>query len=309
MNLIWTAIPAFLGITAIIVAVVMVVRDLVYGTATSSAATAGVRLQRMPLARDRRPAESMVGQFDQWFADLISQSGISWSPLTAMLVLILAGLAAGGVVFVWSESVVPTILATGAGMVFCLVGLSVVRSRRVRKLQEQLPGSLEMLARAMHAGESMEQAVQLVGEKGPEPLATEFRRCANQLAMGLSLPAVMRALVFRVQLLDMRIFTATLKVHRQAGGNLVLTLERLAAVIRERLNSRRQMAATTAASRASATFLFIMGPMIFTYMFFGQREYMNELLETSIGQSMLILAAVLEVVGLVWISRLLRHSY
>jgi len=309
MNLIWTVIPAFLGGVTIIFAVFLVVRDLVYGTNSTAAAAPALRLQRMPLARDRRPAESLVGQFDQWFADLVGQSGLTWSPLTAMLVLVLAGLAAGGIVFVWSESPIPTILATGGGMVLALAGLSVVRTRRVRLLQEQLPDSLEMLARAMHAGETVEQAVQLVGEKGPEPLAIEFRRCANQLAMGLSLAAVMRALVFRVQLLDMRIFTTTLKVHRQAGGNLVLTLERLAAVIRERLNSRRQMAATTAASRASATFLFVLGPMIFTYMFFGQREYMSQLLDTSIGQTMLIVAAVLEVIGLVWISRLLRHSY
>ena len=70
--------------------------------------------------------------------------------------------------------------------------------------------------------------------------------------MGLGLPAVMRSLTRRVPLYDVRILATTLIVHRQMGGNVVSVLERLAQVIRERLNYRRQLRATTAAGRMSA---------------------------------------------------------
>jgi len=310
VNPVFVAIPAFLAITLVVVAVYLVFRDLVFGgTAQGTAAGGPVRLRQMPLARDHRPAQGVVGGFDQWFNDLVTQSGLAWTPITALLLLLLVGTFVGGFAFLWAEAPLPAILGMFGGMVLVLVWLSFIRARRIRLLQEQLPDALEMLARAVHAGESVEQAVQLVGEKGPEPLAVEFRRCANQLGLGLSLAAVMRALVYRVRLLDMRIFTATLKVHRQAGGNLVLTLERMAAVIRDRLTTRRQNTAATAASRMSALFLFFLGPMIFLYLFFGQREYFNTLLESPLGQTMLIIAAFLEVVGLVWIARMLRYQY
>ncbi len=71
--------------------------------------------------------------------------------------------------------------------------------------------------------------LRLLGEHTPEPLAKEFRWCGKQLQMGLALSAVMQGLLERVRLYDLRILATTLIVHRQAGGNVVMVLERLRA--------------------------------------------------------------------------------
>jgi len=203
----------------------------------------------------------------------------------------------------------PALVAGFAGASLPLAFLVYRRSQRLNLLQQSLPPALETLARSMRAGHTLESAIQLLGNETAGPLAKEFRSCAHQLQMGLGLPAVMRSLVRRVDLYDVRVLAAALNVHRQAGGNVVDLLDRLAQVVRERLNYRRQVRATTAAGRLSAGLIAIVGPAVFVYFFFFQPEYAGRMLGSSLGQSILIVAVLLEVVGLIWISRLLKPAY
>jgi tight adherence protein B len=306
--------PAILGLIAFVAialgaaAVMLVVRDLAASAAAGRAqrGAAVFRLARLPLARDQREPRSAIEQFDQWFLRLLHDAGSDWSPVTAVLYLLLFALLIGGALFVITDMAFVGGLGAVIGTAIAFITLIMARARRARQLQEQLPAALEMLARAVRAGESLEQAVELVGEKSPEPLAREFRRVANQLHMGLSISAAMRALVFRVRMMDMRIFTTTLTVHRRTGGNLAATLERLAAVVRERLTYRRQMRAATGAGRVSAMIIAMVGPLLFAYLFLFHPDYVQGLVVDPIGRSLLIVAVFLEIVGLLWISRLLR---
>lgn len=301
------ALIGFAVISFGVAAVLLLVRDL--AGAVAGGKTGSLRLQRLPLTRRQQPPRTAVGEFDQWFCRLVSESGTGWTPLSGVSFLIMFGLLIGGPVFIWQDA--PLLLALGmtVGFMIGLLLLIHTRSRRMKQMQEQLPPAMETLARAVRAGESLDQAIELVGAKSAEPLACEFRRCANQLKMGLSMPAAMRSLMDRVSLTDVKIFTTTLTVHRQSGGNLAHTLERLAAVIRERLDHRLQMRAATGAGRMSATLIASIGPVLFVYMFFVQPDYASGLLESPIGQSLLALAVFLELVGLLWVAKLLRNEW
>ncbi|MFP6614747.1 MAG: type II secretion system F family protein [Pirellulales bacterium] len=288
-------------------AILLVLQDM--NVARQAATGQKIQLSQLPLDRRAPAPRTVIGRFDHWFYRLIIESGVSWAPVTAILAMIFLGALVGGIVLLSSEAPVAATIGVLIGMAVALVLLMHTRGRRIRQLQEQLPPALEMLARAVRAGESLDQAVQLAGKKSPEPLAVEFRRCANQLAMGLSMECVMKALVHRVRITDMKIFTTTLTIHRQTGGNLGWTLERLAGVIRERLTYRRQMRASTAAGRMSASLIASIGPLLFIYLFFAEPDYVRGLTVSPLGQSMLMMAIFLEVVGLVWIVRMLRTDY
>lgn len=310
MALEWLGLILFAALSLGAVAVLLLIRDVASAIAARGAAERqpSLRLTRMPLARDEAPPKSFLGEFDQWFLRLVQEAGCEWSPVVAVLFLILFALVVGGTLFLGTNEPMVGLIGAAMGMGVGLLLLMAVRARRIRQVQEQLPAALDMLARAVRAGESLEQAIDLVGAKAPEPLATEFRRVGRQLTMGLSMTAAMRALVYRVRLIDVRIFTTTLAVHRRTGGNLASTLERLAGVIRERLAYRRQMRAATGAGRVSATMIAAAGPMLFAYLFFFQPDYVNGLLVDPIGRALLIVAVFLEVAGLAWVIRLLRSE-
>ncbi len=98
-------------------------------------------------------------------------------------------------------------------------------------------------------------------------------------------------------------------VQRRTGGNLPLTLERLARVVRDRLSYYRQFRAATAAGRLSALVIALAGPLLVAYMMTFQPDYIEMLFTTRLGQILLGLAITLQVIGIFWIWRLVRTDY
>lgn len=312
MNLAVLTIVSFAFLASVIAAVGLVVRDLFFRR-SEVAEVAGDEtrplLARLALARDTVPPSGLVSRIDGHFEKLVVESGVPADGLTITLVLVLSGLVLGGAAFLWTEDMLSGLMGFAAGMVAPIPYLSLRRASRLRRVQAQLADLLDLMSRAIRAGESLEQAISLVGQRAADPLGLEFRRCARHLQMGLSVSAAMRSLVHRLPLMDVRILATTLSVHRQAGGNLTLTLERMARVVRDRMVYRQQMRSVTAAGRFSAMMIATVGPLLFLYMFTFQRDYAGKLLDLPLGNMMLVIAVILEVVGLVWISRLIRTEY
>jgi tight adherence protein B len=308
MNLFAVSVLVFLASATAVAAVGYLMLDGRRARLAALEETKPARLQRLPRAAAAAPT-GPVASFDQWFVKLLRDVGLEWNPTLTALLLTLLAVVCGTAMFVWDERLGPALVTGAVVLPLPLVWLSFQRSRRVTRLQEQLPPALEILARSMRAGQSLDQGIKLVGDHGPDPLAKEFRWCSHQLEMGLALPAVMRSLSRRVPLYDMRLLATTLIVHRQTGGNVVTVLERLAQVVRERLNYRRQLRATLAAGRLSTTMVAIVAPGVFVYFFFFRPDYLRPMLASSLGLSILAVAVVLEIIGLIWTSRLMRPTY
>ena len=250
-----------------------------------------------------------VAAFNRWFLQLLQDSGIPFSPTSATLLVVFAAGMVGGLMFLWDDHPIVATVGAAIGTGAVLVWLVICKTYRIRRLQEQLPIALEMLARSLRSGVSLDQGIEFVGRNSLEPLATEFRRCARQLAIGGAVPSVMRTLLDRVKLADVRLLTTTLSVHRQTGGNLAKVLDRLAFVVRDRLSYRRQLRSITAGGRFSAIMVASIGPVLFAYLLAFHNHYIRAMLDSSLGQSVLILAAVMELVGLIWTARLLKPHY
>jgi tight adherence protein B len=276
-------------------------------------ATAGgsgqLRLRRIRPSKTVGSIGGPVTAFDRWFSRLVQETGLGWDPGAAALLMVLCGLLTGAALFLWNEELLPAAIGILLGVPLPAAYLVVRRWRRVRLLQDQLAPALEILARSVRAGQTLDQAIGHLGGHSPEPLATEFRFCARQLEMGLGMPAVMRGLVGRLQMYDVRIFATTLIVHRQAGGNIAAVLDRLARVIRDRLSYRRQLRAVTAGGRISAGLVSLITPALFLFFILVRPTYIASLLHSPLGQSLLVLTVFLEVVGLIWTARLLRPAY
>lgn len=297
---------SFAGIASAVGALLFAMRDVVGSFRRESALRR--ELRRLPRLTVDSEASS-IGRFDLWFERALYMSGLNMTALEGALLLLLACVAGGGAVFVWLEDELLTVIAALASMAAAMGGIVWAKRRRMKRFEEQFPNSLDLLARAVRAGESLDQSLHLVGEATPDPVGTEFLRCAKQLDMGLSIKSCMSALAHRVDTMDVRIFCNTLAVHREAGGNLPHTLERLAEVIRDRMSYHRQLKSVTSAGRFSAMLIAILGPLLFVYLFVFQPEYGGRLVADPLGRTLLTIAVVSEVIGLIWVARLLKSDY
>ncbi|MCH9654184.1 MAG: type II secretion system F family protein [Planctomycetes bacterium] len=304
------ALICFAAVTVTILAIYLVVRDISgAGTSNSGNFAKRPRLRRIRNVFDQEPSNSILGKIDQSFDRLVLENGSELTPFTAFLLIVACGLAIGGAIFVYSDQPLAGIAGMICGMIAILIVLHFRRKRRMQMIQEELPEMIDLLARSTHAGASLEQAITIVGEEAKGPLSFEFRRCARQLDMNMSVPSVMKSLSNRIQLIDLKILTSTLMLYRKTGGNLPANLERMAGVIRDRINYRRQMKASTGAGRASALLMTVVAPVAFVILMVAFPDHVSNLYTDPIGNILLLIAIVLEVIGILWVSALLRTEY
>lgn len=302
---------AFASIALVAWASVLVFRDLFFPQrvpASSGAATVGRSVRRTPTVFDQSAAKGLRGRVDQGFDRLVLETGYEISPGVAFALCACVSLTAGGGVYLAVDDPLAGVGGGLAGLLLPLIVMAVRRARRLAQIREQLPYVLDMLARATRAGQSVEQAIRLVGQEGSGALREEFRRCNQQLDMGRSFDKVLKALSSRVRLVEMRILATTLVVQRQAGGPLSETLERMAAVIHDRLNAQRQIRASTGAGRSSTLIIAAIAPLAYLFMFVFHRAHLQSLFDDNLGRLLLWSALILELIGLVWVFTLLRRE-
>ena len=163
-------------------------------------------LRKLPKLRDDTDGAGSVEKFDAWFERTLYMSGLNMTPTEGALLVVLVALSGGGAAFLATDSAVLTMLAAvlfGLIVFGMLVGAG---RRRLDKFESQFPTALDLLARAVRAGESFDQSLALVGEAAAEPVGIELRRCARQIELGLPVPVCMQGLAQRVGAMDVRIF-------------------------------------------------------------------------------------------------------
>jgi tight adherence protein B len=286
----------FASVATALAAVGLFLRDLL----SKPAAAVRQRLEFAP--------EAPAGDFDRSFFRLVEESGTTMDMATAVALVIggaVVGLAAPILLF-------DNILAGAGGMVIGalapVVYLVVIRFFRVRNMRKTLPHALQAVADAVRSGQSISEACQLVSQEIKGPLGQEFAYAHSQMELGHSPLSVMDRMVRRVPLSEFRIFATAVVVHRRAGGNLSLLTERMSRSSYDKQEIRNHLMAVTAGSRLSAAGMVLGAIIALIVLGWVEPDYVNAFLNTPKGPYMLAAAAILQIMGAIWVWRILRHS-
>ncbi len=174
-----------------------------------------------------------------------------------------------------------------------VVRLSQVADARMRKLTEQLPDGLDLLARSLQAGHGVGESLRLVAEEMPEPLASEFGRVFEEQNLGRDTRECFQNLCARNPgSFDLRIFVSSVLLQRDTGGNLVEILQGIAHTIRERFVFQGKVGALTSEARFTGYILgglpFVIGTMIFIF----SPEYIQTLFGDPLGHVLMAFGAI-----------------
>jgi tight adherence protein B len=233
--------------------------------------------------------------------NFLRQAGINLTPAQFFGVVAAAGLipGAGGV---WAGGWLGGVMGLAAG---CIVPFVVVDARakaRRERLQKQLVGAFELMARVLRTGQSVPEALRGAIEAFDEPLASEFAGCLHQIEMGLRQDMAFRGLVKQSSVVELRLFVTAMTIHRQTGGNLSEVLERLATLVRARLLLKQRIRTLTAEGRLQSITLVVLPVVTFAVMFFLNRQYAEQLLQQV---RLLLVTAAFMGVGMAWIRKIL----
>jgi tight adherence protein B len=139
-------------------------------------------------------------------------------------------------------------LALGAGVPYLIVtGLASAR----RRFLDQLPQAVDVIARSLQAGHPVTSAMTVVGERMPAPLGPEFQLVVEEMTYGLDRDQALRNLVRRFPMPELRMFTASMEITRETGGNLAEVFLKLGEAIRAKDRLRKKVHAISAEGRLS----------------------------------------------------------
>lgn len=150
---------------------------------------------------------------------------------------------------------VALVLATVLGVTAPTMWFSHRRDKRRESFTTQLPDTLDFLSRSLRAGNPLVASFKAVAENMPEPSASEFSLTFNELNYGIDLHDAMDHLSRRTGSEEMHYFVTAVLIQRSTGGNLAEVLASLAAVMRARTNTFREIRILAAEMRLSANIL------------------------------------------------------
>lgn len=148
-------------------------------------------------------------------------------------------------------------LVAGAGIALVV---RLAQARRLADFTESLPEALDIFARGLKAGRPVADSLALVVANTTGPIAVEMDRCLGHLRIGRSLNETFARLAEHVHTPEVRFFATAVALQAETGGNLVETIENLAAQLRERRKLKKKIRALSAEARASA---FVLGALPF----------------------------------------------
>jgi tight adherence protein B len=180
------------------------------------------------------------------------------------------------------------------------------RKKRLKKFLSQMPDAMELLARALRAGQSFVAGLQIISEEMPTPIASEFGRVYEEQNLGVTVDDALRALCERVPILDLRFFVTSVIIQRQTGGDLAEILDKISYVVRERFRIWGQVQALTGEGRLSGTVLMALPFVMLLLIIHLNYEYASVLWTDETGRKWSLYALAMQVIGAIVIRKIVN---
>ncbi len=238
----------------------------------------------------------------QW----IQQSGVTLGMGSVIAISLVAGGSALLVTSWFTRLPWALIAATAAGATLPFLELRRRRTRRFKKLEEQLPEALDLMARAIRAGRGFTHGLQMVADEGTAPIGREFRKTFDEQNYGLPIQDALGNLSQRVPSVDVKIFVTAVIIQRETGGNLAEILAGLAHVVRERFKILRQVRVRTAHGRLTGYVLLGLPAMLAVALMVINPDHMALLFHDQTGHQLLLATVVLQTIGYFWIKKVMK---
>lgn len=222
----------------------------------------------LPRALGAGLAAAAAGWFAIWFLDIPAGA---WT-------LPLAGLA-------------------GAGGIWYALGW--LQARQETEFIRVFPEIVDQVVRLAGAGVPSMEALSVVAEDAPEPVAPVLRGVSDALAAGLDPDVALRTATERVRMAEFTMFAAVIRLQRRSGGGVSTAFSNLSKTLRERRQVALKARASTAQSRLTLLVLSVMPVLVLMGQRFVAPESVAVLFGTPEGTTLLRWGVGLIVLGLV----------
>lgn len=254
----------------------------------------GDRLYSWIGAKLQTECEAMVARLDMMFIE------ISLDRAMRFYAGYLIGLFVLGVLLLWPS------VGGGffIGLVFVYAGwkipgkvINILHKRRITRFVMQMVDGLSLMSNAMRSGLNVPQALQLVTDELPNPISQEFTLVLSQNKLGVTLEDAMSNLSVRMTHDDIEMFTTSVNILKETGGNLAETFDSISYTIRERIKIESKIQAMTAQGVMQGVIVVLMPFALGAILYSIDPERIRPMFTTIPGWAMLLVMMSLQAIG------------
>lgn len=226
----------------------------------------------------------------------LAQASVKLTVAEYLILNFISIVVLGGIAFLIFRNFL-TITGFVAGFFLPKIVLNVLKARRLRKFNDQLADTINLLVNGIRSGYSMPQAMETVANDMPEPVSEEFRRIGIEIGLGVPLQDALDNMLRRVSSTDLDLMITAIKVQHEVGGNLAEILDTISHTIRERVRIQGEIKTLTAQGEITGYVLSGLPFAITGILFLLNREYMGRMFTTTCGWIMSGVAMTIIVLG------------
>ena len=179
-------------------------------------------------------------------------------------------------------------------------------SKRLRKINNQLGDTLTVLSNSLKAGHSFFQAVDSVSRELTGPMADEFAKLQKEISLGVNIEMALENMVKRVGSDDLELMVTAVLIQRQIGGNLAEILDNISETIRQRIQAKGEIKTLTAQGRMSGWIIALLPFFLAVAISMISPEHTKTLITDPLGIIMIIIALVMEFMGILLVRKIIN---
>ena len=206
---------------------------------------------------------------------------------------------------VW-RSFVAALCALAAAVLAAWAVVKYLRKRRLDQIDDQLVDALRMMANALKAGLSLQQALELVRREMKAPISDEFGTVVKEIHLGQLTDHALRRMAERVPLEDLGLAVDSILTLRETGGNLSESFQVIANTIVERKKVQGKVKALTAQGMAQGVLVGSMPIGMLLIFSFIDANYVRPLFTTVLGWVILAVVLILDAAGVLLMFKLVK---
>jgi tight adherence protein B len=220
-----------------------------------------------------------------------------------------APLAGGLLAYLFTNNLIITVLAGAAAMVIPDVYMKIALAQRRMKFNGQLVDALFMLSSSLRAGLSLTQAFETLETEMAPPASQEFGLMMKAHRVGLSFDDALQGMNRRMGSEELNLIVTAMLLARSTGGDVTRIIQQLIVSIREKKKLNEKVIGLTLQGKLQAVVMSAL-PVFFAFSVRSfNPDYFTALTQTQTGQTALLAAIVLWLIGMVLLFKLSKVEY
>jgi tight adherence protein B len=177
--------------------------------------------------------------------------------------------------------------------------------KKIKKIQEQLPDALALMAASVEGGQTFQRAIDMYRRDARPPLSAELDRVMAEVAVGSDMVVALENMAERSGVEDLKWAVEAVRIQQSTGGRLAPILHTLASFMRTRQEVRREVQTLSAEGRMSGYVLFAIPLFLVGALEMKDPGYLHPMLH-GIGLVVLLGTAGLMLVGFMIVRKMVN---